>query len=116
MAKFLITGARAPVALELARNLSKDGHTVYIADSLRFPLARCSNFVKKIFRIAAPRLSLSQFKNDLQKIIKDYNIDLLIPTCEEVFYISAIKSSLECITRSLLCLCWRRHTECLGES
>jgi len=94
MAKFLITGARSPVALELSRNLSKDGHTVYLADSLRFPLAKHSKSVTKTFYITAPRESLSQFENDLKNLLVQYEVDVLIPTCEEVFYISAIMPSL----------------------
>lgn len=40
MVSFLITGARAPVALELARNFYSHGHRVILADSLTYPLAR----------------------------------------------------------------------------
>ena len=95
MANFLITGARAPVALELARNLFRDGHIIYMADSLAFPLAKHSKCVKKTFRITAPKASLLLFKNDIKSILKQYNIDVVIPTCEEVFYISAVKPDLE---------------------
>ena len=99
MAKFLITGARAPVALELARNLAKGGHVVYMADSLLFPLAKHSKFVKKTFRITGPRKSLKQFKSDLENILCKHRIEFLIPTCEEVFYVSSIKSALEVYTK-----------------
>lgn len=99
MANFLITGARAPVALELSRNLAKEGHTVYIADSLLFPLAKHSKFVKKTFHITGPRKSLKQFKNDLENILIKHDIECLIPTCEEVFYISSIKAALELYTK-----------------
>ncbi|WP_024612097.1 ATP-grasp domain-containing protein [Pseudoalteromonas sp. TB64] len=95
MANFLITGARAPAALELARNLFRDGHIIYMADSLAFPLAKHSKCVKKTFRITAPKASLLRFKNDIKSILKQYNIDVVIPTCEEVFYISAVKPDLE---------------------
>jgi predicted ATP-grasp superfamily ATP-dependent carboligase len=95
MARFLITGSRAPVALELARNLAKFGHEVFLADSLKFPLARHSNFVSRSYYVSAPRDSLKKYKLDLERILIENKVDILIPTCEEVFYISAIKNSLE---------------------
>ncbi|MEM9102633.1 MAG: ATP-grasp domain-containing protein [Pseudomonadota bacterium] len=95
MANFLITGSRAPVALELARNLATFGHCVFLADSLRFPLGRRSKFVSKSFYITAPRKSLKKYNLELQAILLENKIDILIPTCEEVFYLSAIKKDLE---------------------
>ncbi|WP_413662114.1 ATP-grasp domain-containing protein [Microbulbifer sp. CNSA002] len=35
------------------------------------------------------------FKSDLEGILKENCIDILVPTCEEVFYISMIKEALE---------------------
>ena len=95
MTKFLITGARAPVALELARNLNKHGHYVVMADSLRFPISRNTNAIKQFYHIVKPRHNIKLFKNSLLEIIQKENIDFLIPTCEEVFYIAHIKPLLE---------------------
>ncbi len=95
MARFLVTGARSPVALELTRNLAQHGHDVFLADSLRFPLARHSRYVRKTYFIESPRKCLLQFQDDIVAIVKNENIDVLIPTCEEVFYVSVIKSALE---------------------
>jgi len=95
MLKFLITGARAPVALELARNLYSYGHKLYIADSLKYPLTKNSVSIEGHFYISSPRESIECYKNDLVDIIRSNNIDYLIPTCEEVFYISYIKECLE---------------------
>ncbi|VAW68831.1 Glycerate kinase [hydrothermal vent metagenome] len=94
MARFLITGARAPVALELVRNLSCNGHQVCIADSLNYPLAKNSRHVKKYRLIAEPGTQLKKFQQDLIKYIKEEEIDYLLPTCEEVFYVSFLKSEL----------------------
>ncbi len=94
MVNYLVTGARAPVALELARNLSKHGNSVYLADSLKFPLAKQTKYIKKYFNIASPRLSIEQYIANLNEILIDENIDILIPTCEEIFYLSAIKPQL----------------------
>jgi predicted ATP-grasp superfamily ATP-dependent carboligase len=94
MYKFLLTGSRAPVTLELARNLAQFNHQVYAADCWRFPVAHRTNAVAKSYRIASPRLDFAHFKQDLIKIIKNHDIDFLVPTCEEVFYISHLKKEL----------------------
>lgn len=86
--RILITGARAPVALELSRQFSKAGNEVFVADSVRFPLTRASRHVKKSFLLPPPRTKLNAFITALISIIKTHHIDLLIPTCEEVFYIA----------------------------
>ncbi len=38
--RVLLTGARAPVTLDLARHFARRGHEVYFADSVHLPLAR----------------------------------------------------------------------------
>jgi hypothetical protein len=91
--KILITGARAPSSLELARILSKS-NTIYVADSLYFPLARFSFSVQKFFYLKKPIINIQEYKDQLIKIIKENNIEILIPTCEEAFFISKIKDEL----------------------
>ena len=94
MASFLITGARAPVALELARNLARHQHDVYVADSLRYPLAKNSVAVKQSFYIRSPKFDYSGFVRDLQTIIRAHQIEYLLPTCEEAFYVAHAKDRL----------------------
>ena len=95
MANYLITGARAPAALELSRNLARHGHRVYCADSLAFPIAKFSNSVRSFSRITSPHEGVSKYCTDLLKIIEEENISHLLPTCEEVFYVAKIKPQLE---------------------
>ncbi|MCW8933970.1 MAG: ATP-grasp domain-containing protein [Gammaproteobacteria bacterium] len=95
MAKLLITGARAPVALELARNLHGHGHQVIMVDSLLYPLARNSKAINQFYKIPGPRENLEGFRKNLLLIIQQENVDYLIPTCEEIFYISFIKNELD---------------------
>lgn len=91
----LFTGGRAPVTLDLVRSFSEAGHLVYVADSLHLYLAKASNKVEKAFIIESPLDSHEGFIRDLQQIIKEYKIDVLIPTCEEVFHIAKGKEILE---------------------
>ncbi|VAW68026.1 hypothetical protein MNBD_GAMMA10-788, partial [hydrothermal vent metagenome] len=95
MAKLLLTGARAPAALELARNLHRHGHQVIIVDSLVYPLARNSKAIDRFYKIPGPKENIKKFKKKLLLIIQQEKIDYLIPTCEEIFYISFLKSELE---------------------
>lgn len=47
--------------------------------------------VSRYYKIASPAFQFETFVADLQKIIREEQIDLLIPTCEEVFYIGKAK-------------------------
>lgn len=92
--RILLTGARAPVTLELARLFAKAGHTVFTADSIRNHGCRFSRAVKRSFRIAPPRHQPDRFIQDLLRVIQTEQIDLLLPTCEEIFYIAAALDEL----------------------
>ena len=97
MANILLTGGRAPAALELARTFHKAGHTVFMAESLRGHLSQPSNAIKANFIVPAPRQEKDAFLAALKKIITENKIDLLIPTCEEVFYLAMGLEQLPCI-------------------
>lgn len=86
--RILITGGRAPVALELARLLHRAGHTVYAAESLEHYLCRSSNAVEGTAGLPAPRQHTQAFLAELQRLVVQWRIDLLIPTCEEIFYVA----------------------------
>lgn len=53
----LITGGRAPVALELARLFKAAGHRVYAAESAKYHLCRVSSAVEASFRVPSPGIS-----------------------------------------------------------
>jgi hypothetical protein len=92
----LITGARAPIALELARSFAQAGQRVLMADSLHFTIARWSNAVDKYFILPPPRFKKQDFANALQQIIQTEKVTHLIPTCEEAFYIAQFKNQFTC--------------------
>jgi len=92
VATVLLTGARAPVALEIARSFRALGHRVFMADSLHWPLARWSNSIEHYHRIPSPVHDLHGFYAALNSIILKEKIDHLIPTCEETFYISSYEN------------------------
>lgn len=91
----LITGGRSFVALELARGFHKSGSTVFVADSLKTYITQFSNAVEKCFYIPSPAFTFGAFQEKLVQICKEFQINVLIPTCEEVFYVAKAKHVLE---------------------
>lgn len=92
--RILFTGARAPVTLELVRNFGANGWEVYVADSMKNGLAQFSNQVTAFLNVSAPRFHETDFVNDLIRIINEHKIDVLFPTCEEIFWISKNKTRI----------------------
>jgi hypothetical protein len=96
MSNILITGGRAPVALELARAFHRAGHSVFMAESLRGHLSQPSAAIKSSFVVPAPRQETRAFLVALKSIVEQNQIDLLIPTCEEVFHIAKGLDDIPC--------------------
>lgn len=96
MSTILLTGGRAPVTLDLARAFQRAGHVVYVAESLRGHLTEPSAAIKAHFEVPAPRQEPEAFLAALRSIIEAYQIELLIPTCEEVFHIAKGLNTLPC--------------------
>ncbi|MBC7476017.1 MAG: hypothetical protein H7263_17170, partial [Candidatus Sericytochromatia bacterium] len=94
-ANILFTGGRSPATLDLIRLFAKDGYNNFVAESLKSNLSGVSKYVKKNFLIPSAALETEDFIYHLVDIIREYRIDILIPNCEEVFYISKYKEKLE---------------------
>ncbi len=92
----LLTGGRAPATLELARAFRRAGHSVFMAESLRGHLSQSSATVNANFVVPAPRQNKEAFLIALKHIIIEKKIDLLIPTCEEIYYVSMGRDELPC--------------------
>ncbi|MFC7687340.1 ATP-grasp domain-containing protein [Ureibacillus sp. GCM10028918] len=84
----LLTGGRAPATYYLARLLRQQGNTLFMAESLPKHLCMRSNLFQKSFRVNSPNDNRHAYIEDLIQIIQECKIDLLIPTCEEVFHIA----------------------------
>jgi len=88
MKRILLTGGRAPATLDLARHFHNAGHVVFVAESVRYPICRGSRSIKELIMVPPPRTEHRAFTQALCRIVKENQIDLLVPTCEEVFYVS----------------------------
>jgi predicted ATP-grasp superfamily ATP-dependent carboligase len=86
--RILLTGARAPVTLTLARTLARQGHTVFVADSFWPHICQRSRDIAGFFELPQPRFAPQKFMARLEQIVLLERIDLVIPTCEEVMYIA----------------------------
>ncbi len=94
MANLLLTGGRAPATLELARLMRAAGHRVVMAESAALHLTQPSAAIQRHYRVPAPRQAPAAFGAALLRICAAENIDLVIPTCEEVFYVAQIHDRL----------------------
>jgi predicted ATP-grasp superfamily ATP-dependent carboligase len=94
MSRVLITGARAPVAMHLARLLTAAGHAVVLADSQAWPLGRTTRFKETLIRLPAPRGNLRAYGEAVAQVCRTHAVYLVVPTCEEVFYLAAARDLL----------------------
>lgn len=88
----LILGARAPVCLEWARAFHASGWRVCVADSLAWPLSRASRAVDACVRLPEPRQDPAAWGAALAEVIRQRDIGVLLPTCEEVFYLAHVQA------------------------
>lgn len=94
--RVLITSPRAPVTLEWAKFFRRQGYVVDLSDSVSYPIAAglCRSDSSVIYhKIAAPRSHFSQYQKDIIELID--LVDLVIPTCEDIFYLAQVDLSVQ---------------------
>jgi hypothetical protein len=101
MPNVLILGGRAPVALDHARRFQRQGWKVHLADSIPCRLSGWSRSVTAVLPLASPRYAPMAFVEGIRAAIRTYAIDLIVPTCEEVFYLSRYRDLLPADVRVL---------------
>jgi glutathione synthase/RimK-type ligase-like ATP-grasp enzyme len=88
-ATVLISGARAPVALGIGAAFRAAGFDVHFVDSVPSLMIRWSAFgPDRVHRVRPPRSEFDGFSQDIQALIARLEPSLVIPTCEEVFYLA----------------------------
>ena len=90
--KVLITCPRAPVSIEWIRIFNRAGHEVILVDSVSFPIAKYYKNTRFI-KITSPRLNFENYKKEMIKLIDE--VDWVIPNCEDIFFLSQVRDSLE---------------------
>jgi hypothetical protein len=86
----LITGARAPVALHLARLLHGAGLRIILADTPARPIAAASKACARFHRLPPPRFEPQAYAEAVEGLVRAERIGLIIPTCEEVFHLALV--------------------------
>ena len=85
----LITGARAVATLDLARDFAAAGWQVHLADSRVSRMVRWSRLAASHHIYPPPRQEGEAFRRRVAALVEEQNIDLVVPTCEEVFHLAA---------------------------
>ncbi len=101
MPNVLILGGRAPAALDHARRFHRQGWGVVLGDSVSCRLSGWSQSVAATLRLPSPRYAPQAFVAGLNAAIRRHAIDLVVPTCEEVFYLSRYRDQLPAGVRVL---------------
>src|SRR6476619_721059 len=94
MSNILLTGGRAPVTLALARLFADTGHRVIVAESAPQHLCRSSHAVWRNYQVPPPRTATVAYLDALGSIVQSEQIDYLLPTCEELFYVAQGRARL----------------------
>lgn len=84
----LITGSRAPAALDLARAFHAAGYRVHMADCSPCWTARLSRAPDAVHGYASPVYRPEVFASDIDRLLDILKPVLVVPVCEEVFHLA----------------------------
>ena len=97
--KILVTSSRMPYAVGMVRKLAEAGHTVYASDAYELAPGSHSKYLAGHFVTGSPRDATEQFVDDVERIASENEIELIVPSFEEVFYLATQRDRLEKVTR-----------------
>jgi hypothetical protein len=86
-----------PFGLGMVRKLAAEGREIYAADDHLLSPGNHSKYLAGRFVYPSPRSDTAGFLAELERIAREYEIDVIVPAFEEVFYIS---TQLERLSRS----------------
>merc|ERR1719440_691397 len=77
----LVTGGKMTKASAVARAVGRDGHTVFTAEIMpyKFCHTRFCRYVSKHYVLPRPTLQPKEWEDAIQSIVKEQDIDLIIP-------------------------------------
>src|SRR5450755_2657853 len=87
--KVLITSSRMPFALGMVRKLAAEGREIYAADDHMLSPGNHSKYLAGHFVYPAPRSDTAGFLAELERIVREHEIDVIVPVFEEVFCLSS---------------------------
>ena len=92
--RILVTSSRNPFALDLVRKLGSTGHTVFASDTYDGAMGSHSKYAAGHTVTASPTFDTDQFIEDVNNYVTENDIELIIPTFEEAFYLAARRGDL----------------------
>lgn len=87
--RVLVTSSRNPFALDIVRKLGTTGHRVVASDCYHGASGSHSKYLTGHVITASPRFATDRFLTDINDIIMRFDIELILPTFEEAFYLAA---------------------------
>lgn len=92
--RVLVTSSRNPFALDIIRKLGSTGNTVFASDTYAGAMGSHSKYATGHAVTASPTSDTDQFIADINRIVAENNIELILPTFEEAFYLAARRDDL----------------------
>lgn len=86
--KILLSNGRFPVTLDLARQLRRGGHRVYVVDPMHYHVCKFSAAVRKSYHVPAPHVDPAGYLAGVKQAVEESDIDLIIPLHEEIFFLA----------------------------
>lgn len=87
--RVLVTSSRNTFALDLIRKLGSVGHTVFASDTYDGAVGNHSRFLAGHLVTPSPRFETDAFIETVSAYVRAHDIDVILPTFEEVFYLAA---------------------------
>jgi hypothetical protein len=87
--RVLVTSSRNTFALDLIRKLGSAGNTVFAADTYEGAVGSHSRFLAGHLTTPSPRFETDAFIEAVNAYVEQHDIEVIIPTFEEVFYLAA---------------------------
>lgn len=92
--RVLVTSSRNIFALDIIRKLGSTGHTVVATDTYDGAVGSHSKYLEAHSVTASPRFDTDRFIADIHDLVARHDIDLIVPTFEEAFYLAARRGDL----------------------
>jgi hypothetical protein len=86
--RILLTQGRSAITLDLARQLRRGGHSVFVVDTIAHTVCRYSAAVAQYFIVPSPRRDTRKFLQAVRGIVKKARIERIIPVFEETLYLA----------------------------
>ncbi|EJD48881.1 hypothetical protein AURDEDRAFT_161817 [Auricularia subglabra TFB-10046 SS5] len=86
--RILLSNGRFPVTIDIARQLHRAGHVVFIVDPTQYHICKFSRAVKKSYYVPAPHFHPHGYVEAVRKAVREQHIDMILPLHEEILHLA----------------------------